>query len=185
MAGRAGLRLCARLRARTGAGVANRAALELKFLAAAKSRFFKRQRQVILQIAAALRRVLAPAAAASAAETAAETAAGEHIEDIFKPAETAKAASAGSAAHGGVVEAELIVARALLRVAEHFVGFVDLLKARFGLLVVRMKIRMAGLGRLAVSLFDFVVRSAFGYAEHLVVISFVCHSSHRLSSSNP
>ena len=181
MAGRAGLRLCARLCARTGAGVANRAALELKFLAAAKSRFFKRQRQVILQIAAALRRVLAPAAAASAAETAA----GEHIEDIFKPAETAKAASAGAAAHGGVVEAELIVARALLRVAEHFVGFVDLLKARLGLLVVRMEIRMAGLRRLSVSLFDFVVRSAFGYAEHLVVISFVCHSSHRLSSSNP
>ena len=59
----------------------------------------------------------------------------EHIKDILKPAEASKAASAASAAaHGGIVEAELVIARALLRIAEHFVGFVNLLEARLGLL---------------------------------------------------
>ena len=54
--------------------------------------------RVILANRCRLRRVLAPAAAASAAETAA----GEHIEDIFKPAETVKPlplGAAGAAAH--------------------------------------------------------------------------------------
>lgn len=157
MAGRTGLRLRTGLCARTGACFADRAALELEFLAAAKGRFLKRQRQVILQITAALGRILASAAAAASAKTAAR----EHIKDILKPAEAAKAASAAStAAHGGIVEAELVIARALLRIAEHFVGFVNFLEARLSLLVVRVKIRMAGLGRLAVSLFDFVIRSA-------------------------
>ena len=95
-------------------------------------------------------------------------------------AEAAKAARS-TAAHVRLFKAKLIVPRTLLRIGEHLVGLVDLLEARFGFLVVRVKVRVAGLGCLAVSLLDLIVRGALSYAQHLIVIPFVCHSSHRLS----
>ena len=158
------------------AAIAGRVALELEFLLAAKCRFFKRQLQVILQVAAALGRILALRAASSA--KAAETTAGEHIEDVFKTAEAAIARA--RAAHARILMTELIIACALLRIGQDFVSLVDLFKPRFGFLVVGVQVRVAGLGRLAVCFFDLVIRGALGYAQHLVIISFICHSSHHL-----
>src|SRR6185312_11277487 len=88
-----------------------------------RKRFLERDLHIVTQIAAALR----PVGAAGGTPTRALLSE-EHVEDI---AETLGGEAAEAAALiAGMAEA--IVVRALLRIGEHFVGFVDLFEVRFG-----------------------------------------------------
>src|SRR5699024_6653123 len=86
-----------------------------------------------------------------------------------------RVAAARAAAEIGVNarKAELVVPRALILVGKHLVRFVDLFKFCLGLFIPRDQIRMILLGKLAVRLFDLVVRRALLYAEHLVINPFI------------
>ena len=120
---------------------------------------------------------------------AAKTAAKESIEDTFKAAHTAFAAEpvkikpACAAAHLGAVKAELIVAFPLLRVAQNLVGFVQLLEAFFGALIIRVQIGGAFLGFFAIRRFDLRIRGVLGNAQNLIIIA-LCQKLTYLHSIN-
>ena len=65
-----------------------------------------------------------------------------------------------------------VVRGLLLRVGEHLVGLLGLLEFLFGILVVRIAVRVVLHGQLAVGLLDFVVASVAIDAEDFVVIPF-------------
>src|SRR4029079_2177225 len=87
---------------------------------------------------------------------------------------------------GAPVGAELVVLLALRRIAEHFVGLVDLLEARFRGLVAGIHVRMVLPRQLPVRLFDFLVARGLRDAERGVVVLEIHQSnpSMRLSSSS-
>src|SRR5439155_13783686 len=66
-----------------------------------------------------------------------------------------------------------VVFRALLGVAQHLVGAVNLLEALLGTLIARVYVRMMLARQLAVGLFDFFLRGAALEPQHLIVVS--CH----------
>jgi hypothetical protein len=68
----------------------------------------------------------------------------------------------------------LVVGRALLRVGENFVGFLDFLEVLLGLGVVRIAIRMIFHRQLAVSLLDFIIGGVAIDAQNVVKVAF-CH----------
>src|SRR5579862_8356201 len=78
-----------------------------------------------------------------------------------------KAASCGS--RPGTPNA--VVLLAFFFVAEDVVGVLNLLEARFGLLVAGIAIGMMLARQFAIRLFDFVVRGVFGYAQDFIVIA--------------
>ena len=159
------------LRAGAVAGFAVFVAGELKGFFAAEGRFLKGNAQVVPQVVALHRRV--PALGRAGPHAAAE----QLVENIAHAAEAAeiKAARAAAEARLGPVEAELVVARALFRVAQHLVGFVQLLEALLRLLVVGVQVGVAFLGQLAVRLFNVFGRGVLGNAHDLVVVSLCCH----------
>ena len=67
------------------------------------------------------------------------------------------------------VRPELVVGRALLRVLEHFVGFLQLLEARLGVLLLA-DVRVVLAGQLAVGALDLVLRGGARHAHDLVVV---------------
>ena len=152
-----------------------------QLLGDAESRLLEGQQQVVPQVVPRHGRV---PAGGSAAEAATETAAKEAVEDIVEPAEAGAREGVG-AAHGGVEGrmAELIVLRSLIRIGKDAVGLVQLLELGLCRLIVGMQIRMAGLGRLPKSAFDLAVGSRFADAQNLVIIPFVCHDPHLVSSA--
>ena len=70
----------------------------------------------------------------------------------------------------GVGLAQLVVAGALLGVAQDLVGLVDLFKAVLGLLVAGVAVGVIFHGQVAVDLFDLVGTGAARDAEDLVVV---------------
>ncbi len=102
------------------------------------------ERQFVAQVGAA--KGARPAAAAAAEDVA------EHVaEDV---AEGVRGVEAGSTAARGVEArvTELVVGRALLRVGQDLVGFLGLLEALLGLLVVGIAVRMVLHGQAPVGL---------------------------------
>jgi hypothetical protein len=146
-------------------------------------RLLKIQRDAHADIGALARRVgVGAAAAAESAEAAAEDIA-EQIAQIHAPAagksvEPAAEAAALARAVGGVHagKAELIVLGALVGIAEDLVGLVDLLEFFLGFLVAGVIVRVILQGQLAVRLFDLLGAGALGDAQHLIVVSFFCHT---------
>src|SRR5438128_2092391 len=66
-----------------------------------------------------------------------------------------------------------VVLVALLGVAQHLVGAVDLLEALLGALIARIYVRMMLARQFAVGLLDLFLRSAPFESKHIVVVS--CH----------
>ena len=90
--------------------------------------------------------------------------------------EAAKAAARSAAeARVGVKGrmTELVVLLALLGVAKHLGGLVELLELLLALLVAGVQVGVVLLGELPVCLFDLVVRGALAHAQDLIVISFL------------
>ena len=133
------------------------------------SGLLQRDFQRVLQVGAAVH-LRAAAAAARTAEYFAEDVA----EGIGKSAAHARAAHAG----GIGIDARMtitVVGRALLLVAQDFVGFFDFLELFFRFFAVRIAVRMVLHGQLAVGLFQFIVRGVLCHAQGFVVITF-CHN---------
>ena len=119
--------------------------------------------QVVAQVGAA--KHLRRAAAAAAAEDVAE-----HIaEDVAERVRGAEAAAA--AARREALVAVLIVDGALLRVGQHFVGFLGLLEFFFGLVIVGIAVGMKFHRQAAIGLLDLGFRRGARDVEHLVVIA--------------
>jgi hypothetical protein len=122
-----------------------------------------------------------PAAAASAAaeqvleralaaEVAHERAQGVgQVEAGIESAAAEATARACAGAARGV--AELVVARTLLRIVQHLVGFGGLLELRLGVRIARVAVGMPLHGELAVRLLDLLDRRAARDAEHLVIVA--------------
>src|SRR6185503_19763493 len=130
-AGGAGGRLGAGLGAAALAGFARGERGDADLGLEAVRRLLERELQVVAQVGAAEH---GAAAAAIAAEDVAE--------DVAEDIAEARAArpGAGLRIHPGV--AELVVGRALLRLAQNFVGFLRLLEVLLGFRVVRFAVRM-------------------------------------------
>src|SRR5437763_77698 len=74
------------------------------------------------------------------------------------------------------IRSELIVFLSLLRIAQDFVGFVDLLKFFLGRFFVLGDIRMILARKFPERALDFVLGRGFGNAERLIIISKLhCH----------
>ena len=122
-----------------------------------------------------------PAAAKSAAETAAEQIA-EDVAQIHAAKTAAEAAPKAAGTLTGAIagvypgEAELVVPGALLFIAEDLVGLVYLLELLLGFLVAGVQVGVVFFRLFAVGAFDLILRSALGNAQHLVIISFFCHT---------
>ena len=101
-------------------------------------------------------------------------------------AKTAKATRTGAAAVLGCVgrvnacKTVLVVPRALVSVGQDFVGFPGLLEFFLGCLVAGVTVGVVLHGGLAVGLLYVVGAGVLADAQHLIVISFLCHSSHPL-----
>src|SRR5689334_11759591 len=68
--------------------------------------------------------------------------------------------------------AVLVIAFALLRVAEHAIGFRSLLELLFRLRIVGVAVRMVLHGQLAVRALDLLLRGRTGHAEDFVIVAF-------------
>src|SRR5262249_58936880 len=71
---------------------------------------------------------------------------------------------------GAPVRAELVVLLAFGGIAEHFIGFVDLLEARLGRLVARVDVGVMLPRQLPVGLLDFLLGRGLRHAERRVVV---------------
>src|SRR6185369_12693520 len=133
----------------------------------AARRLLQRDLEVVAQVRAAVHAVaIAARAAAGLAENVAE--------DVAEGFGEGRKAGAARAAHGlfdaGV--AVLVVSRALVVVAEDFVGFLRLLEFLLGPLVIRVAVRMVFHGQLAIGLLDDLGVRVPVHTEHFVVIPF-------------
>src|SRR5262249_34596214 len=164
------------------AGLAALEVLDADLLLHARRDLLERERQADLQVVAAPRPRAPPAAraAAAAAEQVVERALAaevaheraQRVGQVEAGVEaTAAAAKAAARAAAGLRVAELVVARALLRVVQHLVRLGGFLELGLGLLVARVAVRMPLHGELAVGLLDVVHGSAARHAQHLVVIA--------------
>ena len=108
---------------------------------------------------------------AATAEEVAEAA--EDILHAHAAAESSSTAASGTATDTGVTE--LIVALALVGVAQHVIGLGQLLELLLGLLIPRVLIWVVLDGELAIGLLQLIGRSTLAHPEYLVVISLCCH----------
>ena len=69
----------------------------------------------------------------------------------------------------------MVIAGPLLRVRQHLVGFVHLLKAFFGLLVTGIAVGVVLHGQFAISAFDLARAGVAGDTQDLIII-FIFHS---------
>ena len=150
----------------------------LELLGDARIDFLESQSHLQAQVAAS---VYLRATTASTTEATSEAVSAEdiakHREDIIhvhRCSAEAIEASAEATAHR-TVESKLIVLLALLWVVQHVVGLCSLLKLLLGLLVARIAVGVIFDGYLSVCLLDFVFRGRLADAQHLVVVSFLCH----------
>jgi hypothetical protein len=171
VAGAAGLGAGAGLGAAAVAGVTFLPARDADLAVLAVGGFLERDLHRVREVGAAVD--LASAARATAAATAEDVA-----EDVAKGLrEAAEALGATrAAAHVGVDPgvAVLVIGRALLRVAQHLVGFLDLLELFFGGLggITLVAVRVVLHRQLAIRLLDFVVAGGLGHAQDFVKVSF-------------
>src|SRR5207302_1557102 len=134
----------------------------------ALQRVLERERDLHLDVGAALPALLLPAASAHA--TAAEQPAGQ-VAEVAELAEIERhALPAGAEADTAVRRAVLVVRLALLRVGEDVVGGLQLLEPLLGLLVALVRVRVVLPGELPIRLLDLLRRRALGYAQDLVEV---------------
>ena len=69
--------------------------------------------------------------------------------------------------------AELVIARALLRVAEHFIRLVYFLKLGLTVLIAAVQIGMVLLGQSAIRFFYLIICRGLCHAQHFIVISLI------------
>ena len=86
----------------------------------------------------------------------------------LRPVEPARRAAALCVALVG--STQLVVARTLLRVGQHLVGFVDLFEPLLGLLIAGVAVGMIFHRQLSVGGADFILRGSFRDAQSLVVV---------------
>ena len=172
---------------RSGAGLAAGAVavgaglhpVDIEFLFAAEGGLLETEDQPGAQVFSGNGGVGVALTAGAAAETTAEEG-GEDVAqvEVLKPA-AAEAAGPEVGVYAGV--AVLVVPGALIRVGEHLVGLVDLLKLGLRLGVTGVEVRVIFLGQLTVGLFDLFVRGRAVHAQYLVVIAFIfSHVTHLL-----
>ena len=161
-AGGAGRGLCAGTRSAALADVAGRHRRDANFRFKTVRGLLERDLEVVAQVRAAEDR---RAAAACAAEDLPEDVA----EDV---AEAAHAGASGARrVRIDARVAELVVRGALLRIAEHFVGFLRLLEVLLGARVFRIAVRMPFHGEPAIGLLQVFFGGVAVDAEHFVVIA--------------
>ena len=102
-------------------------------------------------------------------EEIAEAGAAE-VELLRRAASAALAAGVGESAAALPIRAEMVVFPPFFRIAEHFVGFVDLLEFLLGGLFVLGDIRVVLAGEFAERLFDVVLAGIARDTEHGVVV---------------
>jgi len=129
--------------------------------------FLERDLDVVAQVAAALRTVAARRTPARALLPE------EHVEDVAE-ALGRKSAEARRLIAG---VAETIVIRALLRVGEHFVGFVDFLEVILGRRFIGRDVGMILARELAIGFLDVSFGRRSRHAENFVIVG-----RHRLSN---
>src|SRR5206468_2490694 len=121
----------------------------------ALQRVFERERDLHLDVVAALTALFGPAAAYAAAEHPAEDVAQvAQIPEVEPLGGVPREPAAGSRTSVG--GAERVVLLPLLGVREHVVRVLDLLEALLGLLVARIRVRVVLTGKLPVGLLDLV-----------------------------
>jgi len=170
--GGAGLRLRARLGARTMADLALFHERNADRLLGAACGFLQRDLQVVAQVGAAVD-IGAPTAATAAATT--EDLVEDAAEGIRETLEARAAAKATGAACGGRIYACMTIAvvrGALVAVGEHFVGLFGLLEFLFGAFVVGVAVRVELHRELAIGLLDVLVAGVAIDPQYVVVIPF-------------
>ena len=91
-------------------------------------------------------------------------------------------AGKSSASHAvQTIETKLVVFLTFFRIAEDIIGLSSLLEFLFGLLIIRISIRMIFHGHLPICLLYFLVSGILGNAQHFIIISF-CHNSSPLTT---
>ena len=98
----------------------------------------------------------------------------EHGEDVVHIHVTAEAAEATSS---WCIESELVILPTLVRVVQYLVGFCCLLEFLLGCLVTGITVRVVFDGELAVCHFYLVFGGVAVHAQHLVIVSFLCHNA--------
>ena len=99
----------------------------------------------------------------------------EHREDVVHVHAAAEAAEATSSRR---VEPELVILPALVRVVQHFISFCSLLKFLLSCLVAGVTVWVVFDGKFAVRDLYLVFRGVAVHAQHLVIVSFLCHNSY-------
>ena len=154
--------------------------LHLELLLYALVDLLKREADASAKVGAAQDLTATAATSAEASEVKATEATtseevAEAAEDIFHRHASAEAtATAGSAATDTGMT-ELVVALALLWIAQYVIGLSKLLELLFGLLVPGILVGVIFDGELAVGLLQLFGRSALSYAKDFIVISLFCH----------
>ena len=140
---------------------------------AAEGRLFKGDCDLSLDAFAFTRCISAARGGAAASENGAEDIAKVEIH----PAEAAETAEARAAAEVRIdaCVAVLVVFGPLVGVGQDLVCLVDLLEARFRVLIPLVDVRMVFLCVLPKRFFDLVVGSAFTQPQDLVIVPFVGH----------
>ncbi len=135
------------------------------FFRDAEDRLFEGEGEVFAKVVAALCASTTPACAEDVAE------AEQVSEDVGKILEAGRVESTEPActAHAGVTE--LVIARTLLGVAEHGVGFAALFEALFGFRIVRIAVGVVLHREFAIRTLDLDVRRGAVNAEDFVVVS--------------
>ncbi|GAB7545643.1 hypothetical protein CS8_053260 [Cupriavidus sp. 8B] len=136
----------------------------------------QRDFHAVAQVGAAVHlRAAATASAASLAALLAKNIA-EDVAEGFGETAVPLAAAAEAARHVGVDAgmAVLVVGGLLLGVREHLVGLFDLLELLFGILAVRIAVRVVLHRQLAIGLLDLVIAGVLAHPEHFVKVTF-CH----------
>ena len=105
----------------------------------------------------------------------------EHGEYVVHAETTAREST--ESAHIRTVETKLIVLLAFLWVVENVVGFGGLFEFLLGLLAAWIPVWMVFDGYLAIGFLDLILAGILVYAQHLVVVSLVCHLFVRTSGA--
>ena len=160
----AGLRMVARFAARAVAIGTGDVLAHLELLGNARGNFLQREFHLQAQVATfELGRTATATAATKSAEAHVAEDIAELSEDVAK-VHALESAAAKSACAIHACCAELIVACALLGVAEHLIGFSGLLELLLGFLVARVAVGVVLDGHLLIGFLDFVCRGRLVHA---------------------
>jgi len=153
---------CAGLRTRTVTRFALREMIEGQFTFRAAIRVFERDPQIVAQIGASCRTVLALRLAAAASE--------EHVEDVAEALAAAETEAAHAARRTIGHRPEAIVLLPLGGIGQYLVGFIDLFEVRLRGRLVIGDVGMITAGQSAIGALDVVLGSVATDAEYRVEI---------------